>query len=149
MRIGDLHIDIPATWEDHSLYSFVAPPEDAGPQLRAKQAPFRRNVVLQRRPVAPETTLADCVLHVQQTTARDFGAGVKIDVEDGPPAAGGPTRRLTYRLIDPVTTQAVAQVVYVALVKQTEWQIAFSAPAAGLKADVPRFDEIVRSIQAA
>lgn len=149
MRIGDLQIDIPATWEDHSLYSFVAPPEDIGPALRAKQAPFRRNVVLQRRPVAPATTLDDCVAHVQQTTARDFGEGVKIDVQDGPRAPCGPTRRLTYRLIDPVTSQAVAQVVYVALVHQAEWQIAFSAPAASLPADLPRFDEIIRTLQAA
>lgn len=145
MRIGDLDIDIPATWEDHSLYSFVAPPEDASPTMTVKQAPFRKNVVLQRRPVGETATIDDCVAHVRATTARDFGGDVKIEEADGPNG----TKRLVYRLIDPVTSQAVAQVVYVALIRSAEWQVAFSAPAAALKAAQAEFDRIVASIRPA
>ena len=143
MRVGDLEIDIPASWEDHSLYSFVAPPEVASPKMTLKQAPFRKNVVLQRRPVAPETTIDDCVAHVTATTARDFGGGVKIEVDAGPNG----TKRLTYKLVDPATNQPVAQVVYVALIRGAEWQVAFSAPAAALKEVLPQFDAIVASVK--
>lgn len=149
MRVGDLDIDIPASWEDHSLYSFVAPPEVASPKLALKQAPFRKNVVLQRRPLPDEATLLDCVAHVQQTTARDFGEGVQVTVEDGPVCPGGPTKRLTYKLVDPATSQPVVQVVYVARIRGAEWQIAFSAQAASLRDVLPQFDAVVASIRAA
>ena len=148
MHIGDLTIDIPGTWLDASLYSFVAPAEAAGPSLAVKQVQFRKNVVLQRRPVTPDTTLEQCVDRLVKQTERDLGGGIKIDLEDGPQAGVGVTRRITYRLVDPVTNQPVAQVLYLALVAGWEWQIAFSAPAVGLKEAMPEFDKIVASIRA-
>jgi hypothetical protein len=147
MHIGDLTIDIPGTWLDASLYSFVAPAEAAGPSLAVKQVQFRKNVVLQRRPVTPESTLEILVDRLVKQTERDLGGGIKIDVEDGPATPVSPTRKITYRLVDPVTNQPVAQVLYLALVDGWEWQIAFSAPAAGHKEAVLEFDKIVASIR--
>jgi hypothetical protein len=146
MRIGDLDIDIPTSWEDHSLYSFVAPPADVSPSMSVKQAVFRTNVVMQRRPVADDTPLERCVEAAMAATARDFGQ-VKIELSDGPTVAGGPSKRLVYKVIDSVTNQPVAQVVYVCLVRATEWTLAFSTPALSLKESLPDLDAIVASIR--
>lgn len=148
-RIGDIDLELPAGWEDHSLYSFVAPAEQAVATMRAKQAPtFRKNVVLQRRVVGSGATLDDCVKRARDSTARDFGA-VSVEIDDGPSAAGTPTKRLVYKVVDQVTHQPVAQVVYVALLRGTEWQIAFSVPAMAVDDAVPAFEAVVRSIRVA
>jgi hypothetical protein len=149
MRIGDLEVEIPATWEDHSLYSFVAPPEIVSPEKTVKQAPFRKNVVLQRQAVAADATLPERAQAVLASTEREFGQQVKVEIQDGPAAAGVPTRRVVYKVVDPVTSQPVAQVVYVMLYEGSEWQIAFSTPALSLKQALPEFDAIVASIRPA
>ncbi len=149
MRIGDLEVDIPSAWEDHSLYSFVAPPEVVSPEKTVKQAPFRKNLVMQRHAVPEDATLDDRVQGVVKATERDFGQAVKVDVEDGPLAAGSKTRRVVYKVVDPVTNQPVAQVLYVLLHGGFEWQIAFSTPALTLKAAQAEFDAVVASIRPA
>lgn len=145
MRLGDLEVPIPDDWEDRSLYTFIAPPEKTVP-LRATKSTFRSNVVLQKRRLGHDETLESCTEAIVAQTKAGYG-DVEVAVEAGPAAPRVSSNRVSYRLVDPVTHQPVAQLVYVCLVDRAEWQIAVSVPAMDLAAATRRFDEIVEKIR--
>lgn len=141
-RVGDLELPIPEDWDDRSLYTFVAPPAKTVP-MRATQSTFRKNVVLQKRRLAPDETLESCTDRLVEQTKEGHGT-VAIDVADGPKNDALVSKRISYRLVDPVSNQPVAQLIYVCLVGRAEWQIAVSVPAIELDAARAEFDGIVR-----
>jgi hypothetical protein len=148
MRVGPLDIDLPETWEDRSLYTYVAPVTDVSPSLAVRQSTFQTNVVFQQRRLEEGETLDDCVERARQNTDEMFG-GPKISIADGPMASGIPFKRLTYSVIDGVTNQPVAQVLYVGCIGPREWQVAFSVAAIQLDQQLPAFDRIIASARLA
>lgn len=148
MQLGKIAIDLPDAWEDRSLYTFVAPVQNAGPQMRAKASGFRKNVVIQRRELTAEETMDSCVEAVVERTKETFGE-VKIDVADGPVTEAMQSRRVTYTVIDNVTNSAVAQVVYLCLLGHDEWQVAFSMPALDVDGELAGLDAMVATLRLA
>ena len=147
MRIADLEIAVPDDWEDHSLYTYVAPAEDVSPALSKGSSPFRTNVVFQQRPLGDET-IEDRVQQVLKSTAETFGE-VEVKVEDGPSNADMTSRRVSYTVVDGVTNQPVGQLIYVCVVGELEWQVAFSIAAISMRERIPDFDRMVASMQRA
>lgn len=148
MRVGPLEIDLPEDWQDRSLYTYVAPLTEVSPTLAVQQSTFQTNVVFQQRPLEAGELLEHCVERARQNTLEMFG-GPKISIEHGPSSAAIPFKRLTYTVVDGVTNQPVAQVLYVGIVGDREWQVAFSVAAIQLDAQLPAFDRMIASIQVA
>lgn len=147
MRVGDLDMDIPSEWEDHSLYTYLAPVEDISPALRVGKTEFRANVVIQPQPLDGDT-LDDRVRLALENTQKTFG-DVEVEVTDGPQNEQLQCRRLVYTVVDGVTNQPVSQLLYICVVGEVEWQIAFSVPAISMRARLPEFDRMVASIRRA
>ena len=146
MQLGKIAIDLPSDWDDRSLYTFVAPPQNAGPQMRARASPFRKNVVLQRRELSAEETIDSCVDALVERTVETFGE-LNIDVAAGPTTEHMQSKRVAYSIFDDVTQSAVAQVVYLCLIGHDEWQVAFSLPAVDLKAEIEGLDAMVATLR--
>lgn len=140
-RVGDLELPLPDDWEDRSLYSFVAPPAKTVP-MRATHSTFRKNVVLQKRKLPGEATLDTCVEELVELTREGHG-DLAVDVRDGPRNDTLTSKCVSYRLVDPVTNQPVAQLIYVCLVDGAEWQMAVSVPAFELDEARRQFDAIL------
>jgi len=147
VRVANLDIDVPGDWEDHSLYTWVAPAEDISPARRVGSSPFRTNVVFQQTPLGEET-LEDRVQLALKNTAESFGE-VEVKVEEGPGNEQLQSRRLVYTVVDPVTNQPVSQLLYICAVGDVEWQVAFSVAAIKLRERMAEFDRIVTSIRPA
>ena len=146
MRVGPLDIDLPEDWQDRSLYTYVAPITDVSPSMAVRQTTFQTNVVFQQRRLEAGEGLEQCVERARQNTDGMFG-GPKISITDGPTADGIQFKRLTYTVVDGVTSQPVAQVLYVGRVGEREWQVAFSVAAIELDAQIPAFDRMIASIR--
>ncbi len=143
MRLGALQISLPADWEDHSLYSFVAPAQPTLP-MRPSNPGFQENLVVQPRKLDTGEDLLRCTQRLLDNTQREMDVA---NLEQGSlrTNSGLDVERVSYTLVDPYNQMPVAQVVYLLVHEQTEWQFAFSVSAIQLEARRPAFDAWVGS----
>lgn len=138
MRIGNLEVDVPSSWDDLSLYTFV----------EGEGAGFRTNVVFQSRKVSPPYALEEGMARVLASTRESF-KDVSIEIDEPKDVLPWPTKRLRYSVNDSVSKQRVCQIVYLCVVEGREWNIAFSSVEADLPKSLPHIERIIRSLNVA
>jgi hypothetical protein len=145
VRLGPLDIAIPPDWEDRSLYTFIAPPQEMRAGMMATTQSFRANVVLTRRPVPPDQTIEASAELAAARAKRDLG-DIKVTILEGPPIDGSPSQTLSYVVVDPRGGPPIAQVQYLFKRDGSEWSLTFSVAALELKNRQAELERLVMSI---
>jgi hypothetical protein len=149
VKLGALEIGIPESWEDRSLYTFIAPAAKAslGATVKGGQSEFRTNVVIAPSPLAEGDDLAACAKKATDRAKKDFGANLEVTVEEGPRASGRETKRLRWRVVDPRGGAPIQQIQYILTARDRQWTITFSTLAVEARAQLSDLDEYVRSVR--
>jgi hypothetical protein len=146
MELGRIALDVPDDWEDHSLYTFVAPRAAVESSPRMVVEGFRSNVVINWGPRGKAELLEAEVSRAIDRATRDFGP-VKPAISDGPKLAGNESRRIMYRFIEPGGTLALTQIQYLSILDGTALTIAFTTASLEAKNVAPLFDRIAGSLR--
>ncbi len=140
-----MEIAIPSTWEDRSTYTFIAPREKARIGPRAQDDGFRSNVVVTVGPEGKADGL-DAATKRAIAQVRDNFGEVAIEIENGPEISGQPSRRLSYRIIEPGGALALFQAQYLVEVDRTERIFTFTTAAVNAKSMLPAMEQMIQSV---
>ena len=146
MTLGRLDIDIPESWEDRSMYTFIAPRAKADKGLVPADDGFRTSMCVTPGPAGVARDLADIVADAKEHARMSFGV-VQVSEESGPAIAGSDSVRIGYRIIEPGGALPLAQFQYLTVVDETEWTFTFTTAAVNAKAVRREMEEMIRTVR--
>ena len=146
LSLGRMQIDIPDSWEDRSMYTFIAPRAKAGVGPVAQDDGFRTNVVVTVGPRGKARGL-DIATQAAITEVRSNFGEVAIEQAEGPAIDGQQSRRLTYRVIEPGGSLPILQVQYVTILDDSERFFTFTTAAIHAKSMIPEIERMIRSVR--
>jgi hypothetical protein len=145
MNLGRMKIDLPEDWEDRSTYTFIAPRSKAGIGPVAQDDGFRTNLVVTTGRAGHARPLEEVVQAAIEQLKANFGE-IAFEEGPGPQISGQPTRRLSYRIVEPGGTLPIMQVQYLSVAEKTERIFTFTTAAVHAKALAPDFERMIKSV---
>lgn len=146
MYLETMQLEVPASWEDRSMYTFIAPRMSAGLGPVAQDDGFRTNLVVNVGPRGGATSLADSARAAVSRVRESFGP-LPIEEDAGPAIGGEPSRCLRYRIVEPGGTLPIAQVLFVSVVDRTERIFTFTTAAVHSKSLMREMEQMVGSVR--